>query len=259
MTPPPADPAKKLAALLKSLRASHGEPQDEPWLPASLAAHDPLVGQFIFSFLLWESSPSRAAASFERLTASMIDTNELRVSLPDEIAAAAGDESPLALERATRLRSSLNDLYRRHHAVTLEPLAGMGKRDARQSLYSLDGVPPFVAARVTLLCLGGHAFPLDRRLHRVLESECALPAGLGVDEAIGWLERTFRTGEALPAYITLEAWMDARPQGSPPGGEADLRPAGGGGDPQEAARTPRRGKSEGRKARSSTSSKRADA
>jgi hypothetical protein len=145
----------------------------------------------------------------------MVDYNEMRVALVDELAGVLGERYPRAMERSARLRSSLNDLYKREHAVTLERVAGMPKRDARTFLESLEGMPPFVAARMILLSMGGHAFPLDERTHKALQEEGAVPADLMLADAAGWLERQFRAGEATEPYLLIEEWMNDRPPPKP--------------------------------------------
>lgn len=212
------DPAKKLHSLLKKLRAERGEPA-----PAAQEADcegcpeggDRLLWRLVFAFLVWEAGTARACAAARRLHHSVIDYNEMRVCLADELAGMIGERYPKAVERCARLRSALNDLYRREHAVTLAKAAGLGKREAREYLDSLEGMPPFVAARVSLLALGGHAFPLDERMHQALLEESAVPADQKVAEAAGWLERQLRAGEALPAYLLLESWMNDRVPAKP--------------------------------------------
>jgi hypothetical protein len=203
------DPTKKLNALLKKLRSTYGETVADPALEGCPPEGDPLVWSFVFAFMAWEASTSRAVIATKRIHQSVVDYNELRVCLNDELVSIIGDRYPRALERATRLRSAMNDLYRREHSVSLRRLVDMPKREARQFLDSLDGTPGFVSGRMLLLNLGGHAFPLDHRLHFALVAEGAAPADF--DEAAAWLERTFRVGEAAPAYALLEAWMNDRP------------------------------------------------
>jgi hypothetical protein len=203
------DPAKKLNALLKRLRSTYGEAITDPWMEGCPEGADPLLWHLIFCFLAWESTTAKAVAANKRLHTSVVDYNELRVCLPDELVGMIGDRYPRARERVTRLRSALNDLYRREHAVSLAKLVDMPKRDARQVLDSLEGTPDFVSARMMLLSLGGHSFPLDERIHQALVSEDAAPED--IQEAAGWLERQFRVGEAAPAYILIEAWMNDRP------------------------------------------------
>lgn len=216
------DPAKKLSALLKRLRSTYGESLTDPWMEGCPEGAQTLLWHLVFSFLAWESTTSRAVTANKKLHASVVDYNELRVCLTDELAQMIGDRYPRARERMTRLRSALNDLYRREHAVSLTKLPDMPKRDARQLLDSLEGTPPFVSARMMLLSLGGHSFPLDERIHQALLSEDAAPEDFS--EAAGWLERQFRVGEAAPAYLLIEAWMNDRPLPKPPARPAK-RPA----------------------------------
>lgn len=206
MTAP--DPAKKLHALLKTLKARHGEPTVEGDCLGCPSDGDALLWRMVFCFLAWEAPVSKACAAARKLHGSVIDYNEMRVCLPDELAGMIGERYPRAVERAARLRSAMNDLYRREHAVTLSRAASLGKREAREYLESLEGMPPYVAARMALVALGGHAFPLDERTQAALLEEGALPAGLSLHDAAGWLERQFRAGEALPAFLLMERWMN---------------------------------------------------
>ncbi len=210
MTAP--DPAKKLHALLKSLRSAHGEATADGDCAGCPAAPegDHLLWRLVFCFLAWEAPVSKACAAARKLHSAVIDYNEMRVCLPDEIAGMIGERYPRAIERAARLRSVLNELYRREHAVSLAKAANLGKREAREYLESLEGMPPFVAARMALVALGGHAFPLDERTHAALQEEGAVPPGLSLHDASGWLERQFRAGEALPAFLVMERWMNDR-------------------------------------------------
>ncbi len=214
MTAP--DPAKKLASLLRRLRTSHGPQTPDTFEAEKAHGHDPQVLHLLAAFLTWEAGASRAAAALKRLLSAVVDYNELRVCLPDELAHIMGERYPRAVERAARIRSALNDLYRREHAVTLAPLENMPKRDTRMFLMSLEGLPPFVAARVVLLCFGGHAFPLDERMHAALIDEEAVPPDLKLEDAGSWLERQFRAGEIAPDYLLLEAWLADRPPPKPP-------------------------------------------
>ena len=115
------------------------------------------------------------------------------------------------------MRATLNDIYNREHSVSLESLGAMNKRDARAYLDSLEGIPPYVAARTFLIGLGGHAFPLDERLMGVLAAEEALAETDAGDlvTASTWLERQVRSGDAAPALHALEAYA-AKPASSRP-------------------------------------------
>jgi endonuclease-3 len=227
-----ADPSKKLSALLQRIRPPQGEAPGDPALEGCGEGGDQALWQLVFSFLAWESTLSRATLAGKRIHAAVVDYNEMRVCLPDELASIIGDRYPRALERVSRLRSTLNDLYKREHAVTLAPVASMGKREARAYLESLEGMTPYVAARLVQLSLGGHAFPLDERLRQALLEAGAVPQDLPLVDAGGWLERQFRAGEATEPYLLLEQWMNDRPLPKVPGRKRVVERV------EEAARTP---------------------
>ena len=101
--------AKKLTSVLKGLKKKI----DLPGVDA-----DP-IEVLIKAVLAWESTTDKAEAMFSKLCAGTVDWNDLRVCMPEEIAAMAGDKSSEALERATRLKLSMRGVYLRHHEVTL--------------------------------------------------------------------------------------------------------------------------------------------
>lgn len=237
------DPAKKLSALLKKLRANYGETAADKSGEGRPAEIDPLLWQLVFSFLAWESSVAKAAAVSKKLHGAVVDYNEMRVCLANELAGLIGDRYPRGLERASRLRSTLNDLYRREHSVTLSPAAALPKREARVYLESLDGTPGYVASRLLLLSFGGHAFPVDERMYLSLLEEDAAPPDLSLTDAAGWMERQFRAGEAAPAYLLIEAWLSERPPPKAPARKAPAAPpkaaeTAAEAQPGEASKTP---------------------
>jgi hypothetical protein len=235
----PPDPTKKLHALLKKLRAEYPDPQD-PGSQSCPEGVDPLVWQFIFAFMTWEANTGKAASATRKLHAGVIDYNEMRVCLADELVSLIGERYPRAAERVQRLRSALNELYRREHTVCLHDVPAMPKRDGRAYLESLEGTPAFVAARMSLLCLGGHAFPLDDRLHLTLTEEEAVPEGT-LEETACWLERAFHAGEITEPYLLLEAWMNDRPAPKAPKKPALVALAAGSGAKAPAAPAEQRG------------------
>jgi len=246
-----ADPAKRFASLLKRLRAEYADavvspieppPCDEratslegtsspgsvgsmsgsapPLPPAPLPpgpihpfVADPLVHELIYSMLLWEATSAQAKSAFKRLREALVDYNELRVCLASEIAELLGEKYPLALERSERLRVSLSDLYKRRHRLELSHLLGGGKREGREFLGALEGVPVFVMARVCLIHLEAHGIPLDVRLFELLAKERAIDVSegtgsAGLADASSWLDRQVHAGEAPAVHAVLQAWCD---------------------------------------------------
>jgi hypothetical protein len=94
---------------------------------------DPLT-VLVGSYLLWESSPTLAADAATRMATLAVDANELRVMLEPELVEAMGPKYPFVEERAARLRSTLNDIYRRQHRTSLDHLRNAARKDQRSYL-----------------------------------------------------------------------------------------------------------------------------
>lgn len=213
--------ADKLHALLRRLRTRYGAQiaraeAVSPGAPAPGEA-DPLL-ELVNAFLLWECNRQKAELAMKRIASAVVDVNELRVCFPDEIVSILGARYPRVEERAMRLRASLNDIYIREHAVTLSKLRAASKRDAWKYLSTLDGMPQFVAARVLLMALGGHAAPVDERLLARLIAEGVAEPDATIEQAAGILERAIKAGDSVESHQLLLAWAE---DGPPP-----LRSAG---------------------------------
>ncbi len=212
MTAPIGD-SDRLASLLTSLLGTIEPAEVVPARGHSGIA--PLIDLLVYSFLLWESTPALATVARANLHDSIIDTNELRVSMPDEIETWIGMRDRVSQERAERLRASLNTIYRREHIVTLDNLVSASKREVRDYLDTLEGITPFVAARVTLFGFHGHAIPTDRKLCALLMREKVLSPGLLPDDAERWLERQIRASDAEQIVLVLDAWRDGAHKRTP--------------------------------------------
>jgi len=167
------------------------------------------VAVLVLSCLLWECTPTKALAGYKRLREQVVDFNDLRVCLPHETMARLGERYPLALERAHRLRASLNDLYAREHAVSLDRLAHMGKKEVKRYLDSLEGMVPYVSARVALLSFDVHGVPVDESLRGALIAAGAADPTHDVMELGHWLTRHVRAGEGAAAHAKLQEWCAA--------------------------------------------------
>lgn len=203
--------SKEVVSLMRKLRSEYPQAVESPAPTAVVDPAEPLLGEFVRAFMIWEATTAKAEAVLKRMADAVVDFNELRICLPDELARMMGERYPRVEERALRLRAALNEIYHRQHAVTLEPLLTMNKRDAKDYLDSLEGVPRFVSARLLLLCLGGHAAPVDGRIaKRLVESHLA-ENGSPPEAAGATLERLVRAGEMIEVYRLLQAWADDAP------------------------------------------------
>jgi hypothetical protein len=189
----------KFAAHVKKLKKSSYPPEmDDP------------VEILIYSQLVWESTSSKADEAWSWLAEEALDWHELRVSTPAEIAQMCRDTSELALERGKRLKMMLNHLYQRHHEVTMAPEFEHGKRDLRESIESLDGMTPFVAARWLLLCGDIGDVPIDDQLCWMLSNAECVDESATLIEVATWVGRQVKSDQALDVHATLQAWVNGQ-------------------------------------------------
>jgi endonuclease III len=212
--------SKKLSALLKKIgRVDAPAPAALPAVQAeaedgAAARHD-AIATLVMSFLLWESSTDKAQSAYDRILESVVDFNDLRVSMPHETVEMIGPRYPLALNRAQRLRAALRSIYLREHAVSLDKPAATGKRDLKKYIESLDGMVPYVAHRVLLLCFDTHGVPVDEQLRTALIEAEAADASVEVPELASWLATQVRAGEGVATHAALQSWMDEASGGKP--------------------------------------------
>ncbi len=190
----------RLASLLQSLRAQ-GEPPVWPGAPAS---HELVRG-----FLLWEASLDRAQQAYERLMRRLVDLNELRVCLVDEIVAIIGERYPKARQRASRLRRALGDLFSRDAQASIDHLRETPALDAAEYLASLDGMVPCVAAHVRLHALGHPVLPIDRPMLQCLARHDVVDPLASPEEAAEWIVDQIEPDECAEMHLRLCRWASA--------------------------------------------------
>ena len=217
-----------LAQQIEELVAGISQRADDPgYRGPAVPTGDEIVDELIYSFMHWEAGGEHARGAMERFGGTFVDANELRVCHPSEIASVLGVRFPKGLERAERLAAALRGIYDRENVLALQTLREKSKRDARAYLESLAGVPRFVAARIVLLRLEGHAFPLDRRLMAMLKAEGVAVGTTNPDQACGPIERAVRAVNARDVYLALEHHCQSMAQ-TKPGGQAGTRRAASG-------------------------------
>lgn len=192
--------AKKLNALLKKLPDAQ-----TPELPDG----DDPIGVLVLSFLMWESTTAKAVAAYKNIIEHVVDHNDLRVCMPQEIVELIGQRYPRALDRSQRLRAVLRDIYSREHTVSLERLDSLGKREVRKYIESLEGIVPYVAARLALLSFQAHAVPVDDQLRTQLIDAGAADTSAENDDLSTWLERQVKASDAVETHHALQAWVDS--------------------------------------------------
>lgn len=193
---------KVLEALLKKARAAH-KVKEAPAGDSGL--------QLILAALTANTSIETAERGLDKLLKGFVDTNELRMSLVDEMQEALGVNYPQGRERLTRLTESLNDMFAREHQMDMVSLKGKGKREQREYLDTLRGITRPVAAQVFAIAFEGHCVPVDERTLAALKEAGALEANCDLEHAENIVTRCVKAGEAVEAFLALNAWVEAHP------------------------------------------------
>lgn len=194
-----SESARNLTKLLKKLPAPV-EPEYPDW--------DDPIAIIVLAFMMAESTTSRAIRAYEKLKSTLVDFNELRVCMPDELAAIIGSTYPLGYERCDHLRSTLRDIFQREHATSLDRLADWNKRDIRQYVETLDGITPYVIGRLLLLGYDAHAVPVDEQLRQKLIAQGVCDEDADLAELTSWLTRQIKADDALDVHLQLQRWVE---------------------------------------------------
>lgn len=192
---------KAFATVLKKAQSSwSGEEADEL---------EP-IAEMVFSFMMWNATARQADTAFGKIMSQVVDLNELRVSLTNEIIEMIGVRYPDAQNRVIRMLQSMMEVYEREYDYKMGSLANKSKREQREYLDTLPGMTPFVAARVALLSFGAHAMPVDDRLLTLLTKAGVFEPGTTPADAENWLTRQVKAGDAMDAYLALQEWADSQ-------------------------------------------------
>ena len=166
----------------------------------------------VYSFLLWEATAKQADDAMAKIREAIVDFNDLRVFLPNEIVTLIGSRYPLALERAQRMKSSLHSIYLSQHAVSLDHLASAGKREAKALIEGLEGIPAYVSARVLQRCFGVHIIPVDDRLVDLLVEAKVLTEIVDSSELSSWMSRQVKSADGHAFEASIRAFVDDSPK-----------------------------------------------
>jgi len=171
-----------------------------------------VIGEVIYSHLLWNASTKQALSAYKKLIEAAVDFNDLRMNHVYETVELIGSNYPMAEERAKRMKAVLNTIYRREHGMHVNSLEGAGKREIREYFDTLDGITPFVSCRVISICYGVAAVPVDdRTLSHLIEQEIVHHAS-NIVEVTSWLGRQVKAAEVCEVHVSLHSWSEDRPE-----------------------------------------------
>ncbi len=170
-----------------------------------------VIGEVIYSHLLWNATGKQANTALKKLIDASVDLNDLRMNNVYETIELIGVNYPQANERAKRLKTVLNAIYKREHGVHVDSLEGAGKRDIREYFETLNGITPFVCNRVISICFDVAAMPVDDRTLAAMIANNLVHETACVVEASSWLSRQVKADDVLEAHASIHAWVESQP------------------------------------------------
>ena len=192
---------KKVKKVFTSLKNAHGK------LPRP--APSDAVTQLILGVFSRNMPEAKARELVEKLRAFVVDYNELRVIPPAELAEHLGGGQDI-WRKCEDVSRALNHIFAIEHAVTLDRVKAMPKKEMLAYLDRVGGLEAYTRARIRLLGFEQHAMPLDEAMwaycldNELVDSKCSL------DEAQAFLERVVAEEDAPEFFAVLkkQSWSD---------------------------------------------------
>ncbi len=201
MNHPVAEIQRKLDAWLEAVPLAP-TPDPASLLPGAI---DGPTAELVFSMLVWEAGVPCAVSAARRLAEQFVDINELRVALVEEVEDTIGLTDAHATRRAGAIIDTLYQVFDAEDAVSIDRVARAGAHEGRPFLDAIEGLPAFVADRVSLLVLGEHRVPVDDRLASLLVERGIVPRETATAAVADLLTRVCPSDRGKGFYLRLEA------------------------------------------------------
>ena len=155
------------------------------------------------------TTENKARLGLSRLRHYFVDFNELRVSHVEEVTDLLGKGYPQSKEVARQIISLLKQTYNARDSLNLDDLREGSKRQAKAFFESLEGANAYIVARVMLLSIGAHAFPVHKQMLQMLRAENVVPTNANEADVQGFLERQIPASRNRKIYALLRRQADS--------------------------------------------------
>ncbi len=186
---------KKVAKLYRSLKQKHAKVKKREF--------DDPAKAIIYAIVNENMRKSSAKSIFKKMEAHFVDSNDLRVSITEEIYdvidIANGDSKKIT----SNLTEFLGAIFIKYDTVNLEKLKEIGKRQAKKDLEGLGMLSRFVICYCFLTSLGGHAIPLTKKMIDYLKGGELVHPDASDDDIEGFLERQISAANAYEFYTLV--------------------------------------------------------
>jgi len=191
------------AGKLKKAYNKHKQSAGDPNIPDI----DNPLRRLAIGILGVDSREEDVERAVDRLMASMIDWNEVRVSTVAEIQDGLEHKTIGHDHSCQNLINALQAVYYHENKLSLDRLKSIGRRDARHYLESLDGVNEYAVASIILWSLTGHAIPVNNRLLHALQDANLIHPTASRAEVQAFLERHIPSAKAREFCIIMRSFI----------------------------------------------------
>lgn len=185
---------QKYTEIARLLDAAYGVPT---WR-SSLSPVDELVS----TILSQSTTDSNRDRGFEALWARFGSWEAVRDAPAAEVIQAI-HSAGLANQKGPRIQAALRRITEERGAITLDFLADMPVRQARDWLMQLEGIGPKTAAIILLFAFNKPAFPVDTHIHRVTRRLGLIGPRVSAEDAHDILEALIPPADYLPVHLNI--------------------------------------------------------
>ena len=193
--------ATRLQKLYRGLKRAHPKVEE--------VSYDDPIEALVYGVVSERISESSTQKAMKDFRTTFVDWNDLRVSRVEEILDVLKEDSPDSRAVASSLITALRAIFDEYHTLSLQPLKKVGKRPAKQTLETLDGVGHFVVCYCMLTSLQGHAVPLTETMATYLKDNEVVDPEADVADIEGFLTRQVAAKNAYEFYSLLRRESEA--------------------------------------------------
>ncbi len=187
--------ATRLQKLYRGLKRAHPKVEE--------VAYDDPIEALVYGVVSERISEVGTQKAMKEFRTTFVDWNDLRVSRVEEIVEILEEDSPASRAVASSLITALRAIFDEYHTMSLQPLKKVGKRPAKQTLETLDGVGHFVVCYCMLTSLQGHAVPLTEAMATYLKNNEIVDPDADAADIEGFLTRQVAAKNAYEFYGLL--------------------------------------------------------
>lgn len=164
---------------------------------------DPLTA-LVRGTLSQNTSDSRADEAMKIIGVEFVDLNELRVATELELQEIIGSKYPDIETRVSQFVTCLNAIFAREHALNLDRVKTLPRREIRQFFRELPGITPFVEGYVMLFSFGQlNAFPVDDAILEALREGGVVEEDANAEDTQKFVEHHLKDDEGYRLFWCL--------------------------------------------------------